>query len=210
MLGGVDILVNAAAMPGGVVATPEARGSDHRRALGRSEHEGDGLPAVRTRGRAADGEHGWGRIINVSGLAARQSGSTIGSIRNVAVAAHDEEPRRRARAARHQRAPSCTPAPPARSARATQSLRVHGGQHHRPNRRSRRGRLRGRVPRVTEERRRSPATRSPAAAVPAARSTTSFQCEPNVCRGLRERTKRSGDEIHCAIFLAQRNSRASE
>jgi NAD(P)-dependent dehydrogenase (short-subunit alcohol dehydrogenase family) len=30
---------------------------------------------------------GWGRIINISGLAARQSGSTIGSMRNVAVAA---------------------------------------------------------------------------------------------------------------------------
>ena len=30
---------------------------------------------------------GWGRIINISGLAARQTGSAIGSIRNVAVAA---------------------------------------------------------------------------------------------------------------------------
>lgn len=30
---------------------------------------------------------GWGRIINISGLAARQTGSTVGSIRNVAVAA---------------------------------------------------------------------------------------------------------------------------
>jgi len=30
---------------------------------------------------------GWGRIVNVSGLAARQSGNAIGSIRNVAVAA---------------------------------------------------------------------------------------------------------------------------
>ena len=30
---------------------------------------------------------GWGRIINVSGLAARQTGSIIGSVRNVAVAA---------------------------------------------------------------------------------------------------------------------------
>ncbi len=30
---------------------------------------------------------GWGRIINISGLAARQSGSAVGSIRNVAVAA---------------------------------------------------------------------------------------------------------------------------
>ena len=30
---------------------------------------------------------GWGRIINISGLAARAAGSTIGSMRNVAVAA---------------------------------------------------------------------------------------------------------------------------
>jgi NAD(P)-dependent dehydrogenase (short-subunit alcohol dehydrogenase family) len=30
---------------------------------------------------------GWGRIINISGLAARGTGSTIGSIRNVAVVA---------------------------------------------------------------------------------------------------------------------------
>jgi NAD(P)-dependent dehydrogenase (short-subunit alcohol dehydrogenase family) len=32
-------------------------------------------------------ENGWGRIINVSGIAARQTGSITGSIRNVAVAA---------------------------------------------------------------------------------------------------------------------------
>lgn len=31
--------------------------------------------------------NGWGRIINISGLAARTSGTTIGSMRNVAVAA---------------------------------------------------------------------------------------------------------------------------
>ena len=30
---------------------------------------------------------GWGRIINISGLAARQTGNTVGSIRNVSVAA---------------------------------------------------------------------------------------------------------------------------
>jgi len=32
-------------------------------------------------------EHGWGRIVNVSGLAARSTGSVVGSVRNVAVAA---------------------------------------------------------------------------------------------------------------------------
>ena len=32
-------------------------------------------------------EQGWGRIVNVSGLAARQTGSVVGSVRNAAVAA---------------------------------------------------------------------------------------------------------------------------
>jgi NAD(P)-dependent dehydrogenase (short-subunit alcohol dehydrogenase family) len=32
-------------------------------------------------------ERGWGRIVNVSGLAGRQTGSVVGSVRNVAVAA---------------------------------------------------------------------------------------------------------------------------
>ena len=32
-------------------------------------------------------QQGWGRIVNVSGLAARQAGTTIGSMRNVAVVA---------------------------------------------------------------------------------------------------------------------------
>lgn len=32
-------------------------------------------------------DRGWGRIVNVSGLAARQSGNAVGSMRNVAVAA---------------------------------------------------------------------------------------------------------------------------
>ena len=32
-------------------------------------------------------QQGWGRIINISGLAARQTGNTIGSMRNVAISA---------------------------------------------------------------------------------------------------------------------------
>ncbi|HVV25289.1 MAG TPA: SDR family oxidoreductase [Pseudonocardiaceae bacterium] len=80
LLGGVDILVNNAAMtnPG---AIPE-----------------DSLEAeinVKVRGylrcaRAfAPGmvERGWGRIVNVGGLAARRTGSVVGTVRNVAVAA---------------------------------------------------------------------------------------------------------------------------
>ena len=80
-LGAIDILVNAAATP--------ATGAPLREED--LEHEIN----VKVRGylrciRAVAPlmvERGWGRIINVSGLAARQTGSITGSIRNVAVAA---------------------------------------------------------------------------------------------------------------------------
>jgi NAD(P)-dependent dehydrogenase (short-subunit alcohol dehydrogenase family) len=86
-LGGVDILVNNAAMPGGVVAPPKL-----------AEMTADALweeVNVKVMGylRCAREvaplmiEEGWGRIINVSGLAARQTGSIIGSVRNVSVSA---------------------------------------------------------------------------------------------------------------------------
>ena len=79
-LGGVDILVNAA-------ATANAGGFPES-AL---EHEFN----VKVRGylrtvRAFAPlmvDQGWGRIINISGTAARQTGSLVGSVRNVAVAA---------------------------------------------------------------------------------------------------------------------------
>ncbi|WP_121709537.1 SDR family oxidoreductase [Streptomyces sp. E5N91] len=79
-LGGVDVLVNNAA-----TTSPGAFPDD---AL-------EGEINVKVRGylrcvRAfAPGmaERGWGRIVNIGGLAARQSGSIVGSVRNVAVAA---------------------------------------------------------------------------------------------------------------------------
>jgi NAD(P)-dependent dehydrogenase (short-subunit alcohol dehydrogenase family) len=76
--GGVDILVNAA-------ATPNQGGF--------SEDDLEAHLAVKVRGylRVARAVvphmDGWGRIINVSGLAARQAGSVVGSVRNVAVSA---------------------------------------------------------------------------------------------------------------------------
>jgi NAD(P)-dependent dehydrogenase (short-subunit alcohol dehydrogenase family) len=87
-LGGIDILVNAAAEP----ATPtagRARLADLDDDDLRREVETKVLGYLRCARAAAPhmAAQGWGRIINISGLAARQSGSTFGSIRNVAVAA---------------------------------------------------------------------------------------------------------------------------
>ena len=86
-MGGVDILVNAAATPGGQSRPPtlaeittEAFWADvNVKVMGYLRCAQAVAPAMVARG--------WGRIVNVSGLAARSTGSTIGSIRNVAVAA---------------------------------------------------------------------------------------------------------------------------
>ncbi|MBV9173923.1 MAG: SDR family NAD(P)-dependent oxidoreductase [Chloroflexi bacterium] len=86
-LGHIDILVNCAAQPGGQSAPPkmseitdEAFFSDvNVKVMGYLRCAREVAPhMLRQR---------WGRIINISGLAARQSGSTIGSMRNVAVVA---------------------------------------------------------------------------------------------------------------------------
>jgi NAD(P)-dependent dehydrogenase (short-subunit alcohol dehydrogenase family) len=86
-LGGVDVLVNAAAQP----ASPNAPRTLHDLDDGdlRVEIETKVLGYLRCARAVAPHmiEQGWGRIINVSGLAARQTGSVFGSIRNVAVAA---------------------------------------------------------------------------------------------------------------------------
>jgi NAD(P)-dependent dehydrogenase (short-subunit alcohol dehydrogenase family) len=79
-LGGVDILVNAA-------ATPNPGG------FGEETLEAEINVKVRGYLRCIRGvapymaDSGWGRIVNVSGLAARQAGSVVGSVRNAAVAA---------------------------------------------------------------------------------------------------------------------------
>lgn len=85
--GGVDILVNAAATPAKPgPSRPVTQLSDEDL---RSEIETKVLGYLRTARAVAPHmiEQGWGRIVNVSGLAARQTGSVFGSIRNVAVAA---------------------------------------------------------------------------------------------------------------------------
>lgn len=85
--GRVDILVNSAAAPGGQQPPPKLDqidtanfdGEMHTKVLGYLRCAREFAPSMR--------EHGWGRIINISGLAARQAGTILGSVRNVAVVA---------------------------------------------------------------------------------------------------------------------------
>lgn len=86
-LGGIDILVNSAAQPSGQARppsigeiTPELFWGDMNvKVLGYLRCAQAATPFMIARG--------WGRIINISGLGARTTGSPIGSMRNVAVAA---------------------------------------------------------------------------------------------------------------------------
>jgi NAD(P)-dependent dehydrogenase (short-subunit alcohol dehydrogenase family) len=86
-LGGLDILVNAAARPGG--QQPAPRWDEVSQEALFEEIQVKVLGYLRVAQAAAPHmiASGGGRIINVSGLAARQTGSVIGSVRNVAVAA---------------------------------------------------------------------------------------------------------------------------
>jgi NAD(P)-dependent dehydrogenase (short-subunit alcohol dehydrogenase family) len=86
VLGGVDILVNCAAEVGSRVAFPLPqvdvdvfRGELNVKVLGALRCIQQVAPHMIRRG--------WGRIINISGMNARNAGSIIGSTRNVAVVA---------------------------------------------------------------------------------------------------------------------------
>ena len=88
LLGGsIDILVNAAAEPGGYAAPPKL--GELEAAFLQREIDIKVMGYIRTARAVAPQmqARGWGRIVNISGLATRQSGNTVGSIRNVAVAA---------------------------------------------------------------------------------------------------------------------------
>ena len=86
-LGGVEVLVTAAAKPGGQGAVPKL--ADITDDLFFDDMNVKVMGYLRCARQVAPHmkEAGWGRIINISGLAARSSGSAIGSMRNVAVAA---------------------------------------------------------------------------------------------------------------------------
>lgn len=85
-LGGVDILVNSAAR---VAGGPSPRYEELTDEELRADLEIKLLGYLRTARAAAPhmAAQGWGRIINVSGLAARQAGSISTSVRNAAVVA---------------------------------------------------------------------------------------------------------------------------
>ena len=86
-LGGVDILVNCAARPGGQSTVPTLSGvtteefNDHTnvKVMGYLSCAREVSPVI--------AKQGWGRIINISGLASRSTGTVVGSMRNVAVSA---------------------------------------------------------------------------------------------------------------------------
>lgn len=86
-MGGIDILVNNAARPLGRAPVTGIEGLEddqfnldvNVKVLGYLRCARAVAPIMKARG--------WGRIINISGLAARSSGAIVGSIRNVSVSA---------------------------------------------------------------------------------------------------------------------------
>jgi NAD(P)-dependent dehydrogenase (short-subunit alcohol dehydrogenase family) len=86
-LGHLDILVNCAAQPGGQTAPPKL--ADITDDAFYSDVNVKVMGYLRCAREVAPHmiRQGWGRIISISGLAARSTGSTIGSMRNVAVVA---------------------------------------------------------------------------------------------------------------------------
>ena len=87
-LGGtIDILVNAAAEPAGFAGPPKL--GEITGAFFHAEMDTKVLGYLRCAREVAPGMQaaGWGRIVNISGLASRQTGNAVGSMRNVAVAA---------------------------------------------------------------------------------------------------------------------------
>ncbi len=88
LLGGsIDILVNAAAEPAGFKGPPKLE--EITAGFFHAEMDTKAMGYIRCAREVVDGmrANGWGRIVSVSGLAARQTGNAVGSMRNIAVAA---------------------------------------------------------------------------------------------------------------------------
>jgi len=86
-LGGIDILVNSAAAPMGQSAPPKLADITDDLFWGDVNVKVMGYLRCAQAVAPLMVEFGWGRIINISGLGARNTGSAIGSMRNVSVAA---------------------------------------------------------------------------------------------------------------------------
>ncbi|CAN5251126.1 SDR family oxidoreductase [soil metagenome] len=85
-LGGLDIVVNAAARPGSPPEVPGVAGVASAYLLDELDTKLVGYLRVARAAAPHLVAGGWGRIINISGLAARQTGTIPGFVRNVAVA----------------------------------------------------------------------------------------------------------------------------
>jgi NAD(P)-dependent dehydrogenase (short-subunit alcohol dehydrogenase family) len=90
-LGGLDILINAAARPGSPPEVPGIAGVQSSAVLEDLNTKVLGYLRVAKAVAPHLVHNGWGRIINISGLSARLTGSIPGSMRNVAVAALTKE-----------------------------------------------------------------------------------------------------------------------
>jgi NAD(P)-dependent dehydrogenase (short-subunit alcohol dehydrogenase family) len=86
-LGGIDILVNAAAQPGGQAPPPKLAEIDDEIAWPDLNVKVMGYLRCIREVAPNMAANGGGRIVNIAGLAARSTGSTVGSMRNVAVSA---------------------------------------------------------------------------------------------------------------------------
>ena len=87
-LGGpIDILVNAAAEPAGFAGPPKL--AEITGAFFHAEMDTKVMGYLRCAREVVPGMRAqrWGRIVHISGLAARQTGNAVGSMRNIAVAA---------------------------------------------------------------------------------------------------------------------------